>query len=407
MYEYQVEAIAWRLCLNMTAAEVREVILPMVIFDRNGNLGGVMTRKTQLYVPVGILICVVFLLGQAELITKNKAEQERKIQERIEIMKQDPEGLYFVKTETPLAEQEKIAQDLLKKIQDLSKTEGFDYPDYDKILEHAREIFLKAPDTEAVQMAHWNIHTLFLMQEDSQEAGKALESYVYKYPDDEFRVYEAYDKLCVFATRMDDWGRALYYADKILENDPERYALVLTKARALIRLGEKAAGKALLERIIEKAEGTVQYNLAVMELDELTALKGKKELPIDPEEEEKTEGGEERGEQDPLLVEQYRKTLKDLRFADVAIQRYLLDIMKPPVKLADLVPAFIEEAQLMDAWGNRFHYKIDTQNNTYWLASSGSDSRFQGFDQKGTYVELNGQDIIFYNYDFVFQPEFR
>ncbi|MFZ2071550.1 MAG: type II secretion system protein GspG [Halobacteriota archaeon] len=390
----------------------------MVIFDRNGNLGGVIARKTQLYVPVGILICVVFLLGQAELITKNKAEQERKIQERIEIMKQDPEGLYFAKTETPLAEQEKIAQDLLKKIQELSKTEGFDFPDYDTILEHAREILLKAPDAEVVQIVHWNIHTLFLMQEDNQEAGKALESYVYKYPDDEFRVYEAYDKLCVFATDVDDWGRALYYADKILENDPERYPLVLTKAQALIRLGEKAAGKALLERIIGEAEGTVQYNLAVMELDELIASKDKKEPPIGSRREEKTEGGEESGkqdpsaqrkggEQDPLLVEKYRKSLNDLSFTSVAIQRYLLDEMKLPGKLADLVPTFIEEAQLMDAWGNRFHYKINTQNNTFWLASGGSDGQFQGFDQKGAYVELKGQDIIFYDNDFVFQPEFR
>lgn len=369
-----------------------------------------MTRKTQLYVPVGILICVVFLLGQAELITKNKAEQERKVQERIEIMKQDPEGLYFAKTETPLAEQKKIAQDLLKKIQALSKTEGFDYPDYDKILEHAREIFLRAPDAEAVQIAHWNIHTLFLMQEDNQEAGKALESYVYKYPDDESRVYEAYDKLCVFATRVDNWGLALYYADKILENDPDRYPLVLTKARALIRLGEKTAGKALLERIIEEDEGTIQYTLASMELDELNASMDKKEPPIEPEEKEKTEEGEEAKKQnlpDPLLVEKYRKTLNDLNSANVAIQVYLMDYMKPPEKLADLVPTFIEKAQLMDAWGNRFHYKVDTQNNKFWLASGGSDGQFQGFDQKGTYVELKGQDIIFYNNDFVFRPEFR
>jgi len=369
-----------------------------------------MTKKIQLYLPIGILICVVFLLGQEKFIAKNRAEQERKIQERIEIMKQDPEGLYFTETETPLAEQGKIAQDLLKKIQDLSETEGFDYPDYDKILEHAREILLKAPDVEVVQIAHWNIHPLFLMQEDNQEAGKALESYVYKYPDDEYRVYEAYDKLCVFAEDEDDWGLALYYADKILENDPERYPLVLTKARALTRLGEKTAGKALLKRIIEEDEGSIQYQLAMMELDELTASKDKKKPPIDPEEEGKTEEGEEIGKQDPpdpFLVEKYRKTLNDLSNVKVAIHVYLMDYMKPPAKLSDLVPTFIEEAQLMDAWGNRFHYKVDTKNNTFWLASGGSDGQFQGFDQKGAYIELNGQDIIFYDYDFVFQPEFR
>jgi tetratricopeptide (TPR) repeat protein len=377
-----------------------------------------MARNKQLYLSVGILICVACLLGQTELITKNKAEQERKIQERIEIIKQDPEGLYFAKTETPRAEQEKIAQVLLKKIQALYNTKGFDSPDYDKILEHVREFFLKAPDAEAVQMVHWNIHTLFLMLGDNEEAEKALESYVDKYPEDEFQVDEAYDMLCVFAKDAEDWGRALYYADKILEKNPERYPLVLTKARALIKLGDKAAGKALLERIIQEAEGTVQYNLALMELDEMTAVKDSKEPTLDPEGKEKLEGGEEGGKQsipvqrkegvqDPLLVEKYRKTLNNLNYAGRAIETYLLYEMKLPGKLADLVPSFIEEAQLMDAWGNQFHYKVDTQNNTFWLASGGSDSQFQGFDQKGAYVELNGQDIISYKNDFVFQPEFR
>lgn len=377
-----------------------------------------MARKRQLYISVGILICAAFLLGQTELIIKNKSVQEQKIRERIEMMKQDPEGLYYGKTGTPLAEQEKIAQDLLKKIQALSNTEGFDSPDYDKILEHTREVFLKAPDSEAVQMVHWNIHILFLMLDDNEEAEKALESYVDKYPEDEFQVDEAYDKLCVFATETEDWGRALYYADKILEKNPERYPLVFTKAQALIRLGEKEEGKALLERIIQEAEGTVQYNLAIMELEELTATKDSTEPDFDPEEKEKVEEGtqgekqsvqvqREVGVQDPLLVEKYRKTLNDLNYARKAIERYLLDEMKLPGKLADLVPVFIKEAQLIDAWGNPFLYKIDMQNNSFWLASGGSDGQFQGFDQKGAYVELNGKDIIFYDNDFVFQPEFR
>lgn len=50
--------------------------------------------------------------------------------------------------------------------------------------------------------------------------------------------------------------------------------------------------------------------------------------------------------------------------------------------------------QLIDAWGKRFHYMVETQNNTFWLASGGSYGKFRGFDQKGAYVELNGQDII-------------
>ena len=376
-----------------------------------------MTRKTHLYVPIGILLCCAFLLGNAEFITNNQAKQEQKLRERIEIMKQDPKGLYFANTETPIAEQEIIAQDLLKKIQDLSKTEGFDSPDYDKILENSREILLKAPDAEVVQMAHWNIHGLFLIQEDDQEAGKALESYVYKYPDDEFRVYEAYDKLSVFAGRAEDWGRVLYYADKLLEKDPARYPLILTKARALIRLGEKAEGKALLERIIEEAEGTIQYNLALMDPNELIAAKDRTESAIDPEKEEKTNGEEGGGKQDlppvasvqdPRLVEKYIKTMNSIKYAAKAIYIYKLDEMKLPGKLSDLVPEFIAEEKLMDAWGNPFHYKIGTHfGETFWLASGGSDGRFQGFDQEGTFVELDGQDIISRGGGFVFEPEFR
>ena len=86
-----------------------------------------MIKKTQLYLSASILIFAGCLLGQTELITKNNTEQERKIQDRIEIMKQDPESLYFKKTESPLAEQEKIALDLVKKIEGLSKTEGFEF----------------------------------------------------------------------------------------------------------------------------------------------------------------------------------------------------------------------------------------------------------------------------------------
>ncbi len=376
-----------------------------------------MTRKTQLYLPIGVLICGAFLLGNGEFLTNNRAEQEQKFRERIEIMKQDPEGLYFAKTETPLADQEIIARYLLKRIQDLSKTRGFDSPDYNKILDHAREILIKTPNSEVIQMVHWNIYDLFLLQEEDREAEKALESYIYKYPDDEFNVYEAYDKLSVSAMDMEDWGRVLYYADKILENDPERYPLIFTKARALIGLGEKAQGKALLERIIKEAEGTVQYNLAMMELEELNAVKESKEPPINSEEEEKTEGIEGGGKQDlppvasvqdPLQVEKYRKTLNSIRYVAYAIEVYELEDMKLPEKLSELVPGFIEEEQqLMDAWGNPFHYKIDTRNNTFWLASGGSDGQFQGFDQKGVFFELDGQDIISYDTNFVFQPDFR
>ena len=48
-----------------------------------------------------------------------------------------------------------------------------------------------------------------------------------------------------------------------------------------------------------------------------------------------------------------------------------------------------------DAWGNKFIVQIEPKNNTYRIASAGSDGRFSGFGQKGEYSDLAGKDIIF------------
>ncbi|MGB9006752.1 MAG: hypothetical protein WCB96_13595 [Candidatus Aminicenantales bacterium] len=61
--------------------------------------------------------------------------------------------------------------------------------------------------------------------------------------------------------------------------------------------------------------------------------------------------------------------------------------------------------QEADAWGNKLLVQIDPKNNTYRIASAGSDGRFLGFDQKGGYSDLAGKDIIFADGVPVFVPK--
>jgi hypothetical protein len=49
--------------------------------------------------------------------------------------------------------------------------------------------------------------------------------------------------------------------------------------------------------------------------------------------------------------------------------------------------------------------EIDLKNNTYRIASAGSDGRFSGFGQKGEYSDLAGMDIIFADGAPVFTPQ--
>jgi len=319
--------------------------------------------------------------GQSQIVEENRKAQEAKLAERIRKMKEDPESLFFAKSELSSAEQENIVKKLIEDIRKATNVGGMDTPDSAKILEFARQILLRAPMTISAQMAHWNIHTLFLTQEDEDSAGKALESYLAKYPDDAGRAPEAWDKLSVFAVHKEDWGSALYYADKILEKNPDRYPLMLTKARALIKLGAARDGEALLKQIIRDAPDSVQSNLAE---DELKAL----EMSSQPAE----------------LVAKYKETLDLLKTLATAVATYQIGENKLPGSLASLVPDFLPKLQEVDAWGNKLIYKVDAQGQQYWLASAGSDGRFDGFDQKGEYSELAGKDIIFVDSMPVFVP---
>jgi len=380
--------------------------------------------------PIIFFICALFVSsGQSDLVSKNKAEQEVRIQERIVAMKADPSCIFYARSEFSSAEQKKIARQNLEEIQKLMKVEGFDSPDYDKILEHTREILLMAPKTTAAQMVHWNIHIMYMTIDDRDSAEKALESYIDKYPDDKMRQEEAFDKLAVFAGEREDWGEVLYYADKILENTPDRYALVLTKARALLYLGDKEEGKKLLERILAEDEGSVQFNLAMMEMDDLLA--GKYDKSVQQESKEdlpesdlgqrvlvKKPAAKETVEQkvdsekiisnDPLLVEYYNQTMQRMKQLTMGVQVFYLDNMKLPSSLQELLEeGYAKEEHMRDAWGRPFHFKADPGGESCWIASAGSDGRFEGFDQKGYYSVLQGKDIIAYDTDFVFAPDFK
>jgi len=70
----------------------------------------------------------------------------------------------------------------------------------------------------------------------------------------------------------------------------------------------------------------------------------------------------------------------------------------------DLAPFYIKRLPTKDAWGNNFYYKKEAPD-TYWIASAGSDGKFDGFAQKGKYTKLEGKDIIFLNGVFEFAPD--
>ncbi|HDP95078.1 MAG TPA: hypothetical protein ENN40_06940 [Candidatus Aminicenantes bacterium] len=60
---------------------------------------------------------------------------------------------------------------------------------------------------------------------------------------------------------------------------------------------------------------------------------------------------------------------------------------------------------IKDAWGNDLYYRSDGAR--FWIASAGSDGKFQGFDQEGVYRDYFGRDLIFSGKRFVFWPDFR
>ncbi len=108
-------------------------------------------------------------------------------------------------------------------------------------------------------------------------------------------------------------------------------------------------------------------------------------------------GGSESAE----LKGQYEQAAKDLRSLEVALVLYETGKGEYPKVSTiqelkkQLVPDCINEEgfPLKDPWGNDYLYQGG--GASFAVASSGSDGKFEGFAQKGTYTELAGKDVIF------------
>ena len=226
-------------------------------------------RRSILLILLAAVSASLLWPGQSQTAADNLLAQEKKIADRISKMKADPNNPYFLRSGLAAAEQEAIAKKPMETIKSLLQAEP---QDADKILAQCYEILRQAPDTLSAQMAHWNIPSYLLLKDDRAGVRDALETYLAKYQASDSQKKEAYDKLSMLATKSQDWGAALYYAEKYLALEPSSWALMLTKARGLIKLGDVQTGERLLNRIINEAPGTVQ---AVLAQEDLKKLKGR------------------------------------------------------------------------------------------------------------------------------------
>jgi len=112
-----------------------------------------------------------------------------------------------------------------------------------------------------------------------------------------------------------------------------------------------------------------------------------------------------------------KATMGDMKSIGSAIESYITDwSIAPQVQsIEDLsaaswfVPFYIKVLPTEDGWGNKFlylHGQVDTDHSDlYAVASSGSDGRFEGFDQSGKYFDWNDKDIIYSNGEFTYGPD--
>ena len=109
-----------------------------------------------------------------------------------------------------------------------------------------------------------------------------------------------------------------------------------------------------------------------------------------------------------------KATMSDMHTIGRALKYYIEDYNQAPkansIKEASTIvqPFYIKTLPLADAWENEILYKVDPKNpKNYWIGSPGSDGKFQGFDQKGTWkfeAGEKGQDIVLANGDFTYMP---
>jgi len=112
-----------------------------------------------------------------------------------------------------------------------------------------------------------------------------------------------------------------------------------------------------------------------------------------------------------------KTTMKAMYTIGLALKNYIEDYSKAPQvdsikKLSILLqPFYIKTLPLADAWENEFLYKVAPGNPAkYWIGSRGSDGKFQGFDQTGTWefkTGEKGQDIVLSNGNFTYKPDLK
>ena len=110
-----------------------------------------------------------------------------------------------------------------------------------------------------------------------------------------------------------------------------------------------------------------------------------------------------------------RATMGDMHTVGRALKHYIEDYNQAPQANSIkelrkiLQPFYIKTLPLADAWENEILYKVDPKNpKNYWIGSPGSDGKFEGFSQEGTWkIEEGekGQDIVLANGDFTYMPD--
>lgn len=109
-------------------------------------------------------------------------------------------------------------------------------------------------------------------------------------------------------------------------------------------------------------------------------------------------------------------TIRDMIVMGKAIKAFIADKGYAPkvteldqlITYEDFIPKYIKDEKslhLEDAWGNYLYYEADGSN--YRIGSAGSDGKFEGFAQKGSYTEMEGKDVILSNDRFIYFPRFK
>jgi hypothetical protein len=196
-----------------------------------------------------------------------------------------------------------------------------------------------------------------------------------------------------------------FYAFKTLEIDESFIAAVEviivgeTIGKAYFKL-KKDNNTWIIDEISEDKEKWIKFEEMIDEISrECRELKEEREF-----QKEKSKN-EEMRKQNPVMA-----TIQDFKQLGTAIEAYMYDTGKPPEadsieKLAEILMPYlnIRTCPTKDMWGNPFIYKVE--GDKYWLASSGSDGKFDGFNQTGQYDKDDTKDIIFSDGTFTYKPK--